>query len=314
MLALTGASGFLGGRIAALAAENGWRVRALMRRPPLAPIPGVSEIIAGDLANGEALTRLVDGVDAIVHNAGVVRARRATDFFAANTAGAAAMARAAAAAKTATDTTAPFLLVSSLAARRPWISAYAASKAGAEASVRRILPGRALAILRPPAVYGPADAATRPLFTAIARGFTPMPGPVSARFSMIYVDDAARAALAALEGLNPADSPDGACLYEVDDGGKGYRWGDVHAAAEGAIGCRLRSLHIPTCLLWGAGFAADAIASAGLATPFLSRDKIYEMCAGDWISNPTMAPPKWSPEVSLQAGFRKTLTWYREGR
>lgn len=304
VLALTGATGFLGGRIAALASTRGWRVRALQRQTGQTP-KGVSEVIAGNLADSAALQRLVQGADAIIHNAGLVRASSPRAFMAANALGANAVAIAA---RQAGD--APFLLISSLAARRPDISAYAASKAVAEAGLRRILVGKPLAILRPPAIYGPADAATKPLFQAIARGWAPMLGPANVRFSMIYVDDAAEAALAALDAGSPA-----APLFEIDDGAGGHDWPGVRAAAEAAAGRRLRPLRLPGLLLSAAAAAGGAVARIseplGFKPPFLTPGKRAEMCAGDWIADPMHALPNWHAEVSLEAGFRRTLAWYK---
>lgn len=304
VLALTGATGFLGGRIAMRASAAGWRVRALQRRPDIV-LDGVSDVVPGDLADEMALARLVDGADAVIHNAGLVRAQSAVQFHAANALGANAVARAALAAD------APrFVLVSSLAASRPAISAYSASKAVAEAGARRILANRPLAIIRPPAIYGPADAATKPMFQAMAKGFAPMPGPVDARLAMIYVDDAAAAALAGLHAASPAHP-----VFEIDDGAGGYTWDQVRKAGEAAADRRLRPIRLPMPVIRvvGAlgGLGARMSGALGFQPPFLTPGKVAEMRAGDWIADPQRSLPQWRAEVSLEAGFRRTLAWYR---
>ncbi|MBT6314475.1 MAG: NAD-dependent epimerase/dehydratase family protein [Alphaproteobacteria bacterium] len=305
LLALTGATGFLGGRIAALAGGAGWRVRTLQRRPDVA-LDGVWEVVPGDLADGRALARLVDGADAVVHNAGLVRAPSPGAFMAANALGANAVARAVLAVGGP-----PFVLVSSLAASRPSVSPYAASKAVAEAGLRRILANHPFAILRPPAIYGPADAATKPMFQAMAKGFAPMPGPVDVRLAMIYVDDAAAAVLAALGTASPFHP-----VYEVDDGACGYTWREIRSAGEAAAGRRLRPIRLPMPLIRTigelGGIGAWMSDTLGFQPPFLTPGKVAEMRAGDWIADPARSLPQWQAEVSLEAGFRRTLAWYRE--
>jgi nucleoside-diphosphate-sugar epimerase len=302
-LALTGSSGFLGGQIAAEAKASGWRVRALVRGTGRTKVPGVAELVEGDLANKEALYRLVDGADAFIHNAGIVRARNWSAFMAVNRDGAAAAAEAW---RTSGKPNAPFVLISSLAANRPTISHYAESKAEAEKEAASILGGRPFAILRPPAIYGPADKATRPLFSAIGRGILPRIGPRDARFSMVYVNDAASAALAALDvasNLGP--------IFEIDDGAGGHTWDDLRAAAEAVAGRQLRYVGVPSTLLILTGGVGSLVGQLGLSTPFLTYGKAREILVGDWRVNPARVLPNWKPHTSLQSGFSKTLAWYR---
>jgi nucleoside-diphosphate-sugar epimerase len=149
-VAVTGATGFIGGHIARALAAAGWRVRALTRRlpihPALAQVP--IEVVIGDLADGDSLGRLLAGAEAAVHAAGLTRARRASDFLRVNADGVAALVRCAA--RMARPPR--FLLLSSLAAREPGLSAYAASKERGEAALRAADKGLVWTILRPPAV------------------------------------------------------------------------------------------------------------------------------------------------------------------
>ena len=66
---VTGASGFLGGRLAQVLAERGEVVRVLVRRPNrLQHLVGTPvEIITGDLGDLDALTRAVQGVTHVYH-------------------------------------------------------------------------------------------------------------------------------------------------------------------------------------------------------------------------------------------------------
>ena len=307
LLALTGGTGFLGRRIGEIATARGWKIRALVRRSKRGPRPGLgfsAETVSGDLDDPAALKQLVSGASLVIHNAGRVRAPSSGAFHRANADGAGKVAAAFAAAGVADGR---FVLVSSLAATRPRISAYAASKAAGEAVVTAALQGRRLAIVRPPAIYGPRDSATKPLFKAFLRGFAPRFGPADAKLAMIYVDDAARAILAAADAASPAQP-----VFEVDDGADGYRWSEIGAHAAAAVGGNLTPLPVPGLFVLVAGGIGSVVSSLRLGAPFLTLGKARETLAGDWRPNPTLALLGWSPEVSLKAGFTMTLAWYKD--
>lgn len=278
------------------------RVLARAGRPA---VVGAAETVAGDLEDAGALVRLVQGADVVIHNAGLVRARTQAEFHAVNRTGARRLAEIVAA----ETAGARFLLISSLAASRPTLSAYAASKAAAEADVRAALAGRAFAILRPPAIYGPFDAATKPLFDAIRRGLAPRIGRKGSRVAMIHVDDAARAALAAAAAADPSGP-----VFEADDGAGGHSWDDIRAAAAAAAGRRLLPAPIGPAVVRMGGALGSTAARLGLGAPFLTSGKAREILAGDWLVDPARRPPDWSPEVSLQSGFSHTLACYRDRR
>lgn len=147
VLAITGATGFVGRRTLALALEAGHSVRALTRRPQ-PPQAGVTWV-AGALDTPDALADLVRGADAVIHIAGVVNAPTPEGFTRGNIDGTRAVLAAAEAAGVGR-----FVHVSSLAAREPGLSQYGRSKAGAEDAVRAS--PLAWTMVRPPAVYGPA--------------------------------------------------------------------------------------------------------------------------------------------------------------
>ena len=159
-VALTGATGFLGGYVLRRALEAGHSVRALTRKPQLAQ-DGI-EWIAGSLDDTISLATLCDGADAVIHVAGVVNGDAAT-FDTGNRLGTVQMLAAA--------TGMRFVHVSSLAAREPQLSNYGASKRAAEdAVVASALDWR---IVRPPAIYGPGDTDNLELFRFAKRGIMP---------------------------------------------------------------------------------------------------------------------------------------------
>jgi dihydroflavonol-4-reductase len=71
-IALTGATGFLGSTLLPLLLEAGHDVCALARQPSAVPAHPRMKIVAGDLLEEAAVTRLLEGADALIHLAGRV--------------------------------------------------------------------------------------------------------------------------------------------------------------------------------------------------------------------------------------------------
>ena len=131
VVALTGATGFVGGHILRQLANADYRVRVLARNPDKLPAKlADQDVVVGALDDESALDRLSAGADAFIHCAGSVRGVTKSQFAAVNVDGSAACSRAAI-----RHGVERFLLISSLAAREPQLSAYAASKRGGEEAV-----------------------------------------------------------------------------------------------------------------------------------------------------------------------------------
>ena len=73
-IAVTGGTGFVGSHLIEQALAAGYEVRALARRPQPAQ-PGLAWI-AGSLEHPASLASLVEGCDAVIHVAGVVKGDR----------------------------------------------------------------------------------------------------------------------------------------------------------------------------------------------------------------------------------------------
>lgn len=303
LVAVTGATGFVGPHLVAALARHGYKVRLLIRRwSPVPSLAGVeAEIVLGDLADEAALRRLVDGADTVIHAAGLIKARAPADFMMVNRDGTARLSALAPEAR--------FILLSSLAAREPQLSAYAESKRAAEQVVAERT-GPWLAV-RAPAVYGPGDRETLAYFKAAARGLAPRPRGKGTRLSLIHVEDLAEALARVVEAPPPAS------VYEIDDGREGgYGYGDMALATGEALGCSVRSVPIPRAAMEIVGWANGLRHALGGAAQILTRAKVRELFHPDWAVHDRRlaATIDFRPRYDLKAGFRDTILWYRQNK
>jgi uncharacterized protein YbjT (DUF2867 family) len=295
-LAITGGTGFVGGRLTQLALAAGHDVRALTRRPQ-EPRQGLTWIV-GALDDQRSLEQLAEGTDALIHVAGVINAPDPAGFEAANVTGTSAVLAAAE-----TANVKRFVHVSSLAAREPNLSAYGASKAGSEALVSASTIFSA--IVRPPAVYGPGDTETLELFRMARRGFVVL--PPEGRLSLIHVDDLGRLLLA----LADPTAPKG-LLVEPDDGRHG---GWSHAAFGKALGNALgRTVAIVSMSRPILNFFARVDGWVRGKRAKLTADRVAYFCHPDWMVDPGRGAPEglWLPEIATEQGLADTARWYRE--
>jgi len=307
-IALTGATGFVGRAVIRHMAAAGIRPRLLLRRrvPELEAL--ASGVVRGDLRDLEALTRLVEEADVLVHVGGLVAASRADEFHAVNAEATAALARAALGAGVER-----FLLVSSLAAREPELSPYAASKRAAEKALEEWAPDLRRCILRPPGVYGPGDRATLPIFQQLTSGVVAVPARRGARFSLIYVEDLARAITALARDFR-APAWDGAPLPLDDGAPDGYGWEDLASIAGRTLGRSIRVLRLPPHLLAPVVLAGSAWGRLSRRPVMLSAGKLRELSWPDWVAGGQVErlPAEGRPQVTFAEGFTCTLEWYEK--
>ncbi|CAO3433284.1 NAD-dependent epimerase/dehydratase family protein [Azospirillum doebereinerae] len=305
--AVTGGTGFLGRAVVAALVRKGWRVRLLVRRNAGHwPCPDHElELTFGDLADTETLHRLVCGADAVVHLAGLIKARARADFIAVNRDGAGRVAAAVAAAAPA----ARLVHVSSLAAREPDLSDYAASKRAGEDAVRAGCGGAPWVMVRPSAVYGPRDAETLAVFRGARGPVLPLLHGPDARVCLIHAEDAAMAVAALC-----ADGPTGR-VFELSDGRRdGYSWRAVLEEAARAVGGAPRIVRLPPPLVRLAGAVAGLAGRLTGRASMLTPGKLREMLHPDWSSAADRQPPPaiWTPRIPLPEGFAGTVRWYRD--
>ena len=291
-LAMTGATGFVGGHLLNLAVRAGFPVRALTRRTQ-DDRPNVTWV-RGALDNPASLAVLCNGADVVIHIAGVVNAPTREGFEAGNVAGTLAVVEAAKKAGCKR-----FIHVSSLAATLPKLSIYGDTKAKAEKIVASS--GLDWTIIRPPAVYGPGDADMLDVFKMAKSGFITLPPDADGHLSAIHVDDLSRALMTVI----PEHEDLTAQIFEVDDGKTGGWTQSSFAKAIGwAIGKRITPLATPKFLL-ELGAKTDRLLRRDKAK--LTQDRVSYFCHDDWTVDPAKRlPPKlWTPQIETRQGSQR---------
>ena len=298
IIALTGATGFIGQHLQHALLDAGYGVRALVR-PSSATSPGLlpsSEIVPVDLRDDASIEAALDTVQAVIYAAGSVRGRSFEDFELANVRGVEATVLAIAR----SHHEIPLLLLSTLAASAPELSFYAASKAAGE----RVVQGSKLerwCIFRPPAVYGPGDKEMRPILGAIRRGVVPLIAPDEQHLPFIEVSDLVAAILAwAASPRTCARS-----TFSIHDGTDGgYDWRRIQDLIAPARALRIR---VPGPLLETLGRVNLSMSKIAGYAPMLTPGKVRELRYLNWACDNTefTTATGWQPKFGLAEGVAR---------
>lgn len=297
VIAVTGATGFLGQALLDVAQREAVAVRAQARRPQ-PERPGVTWI-AGNLADRAALIALCRGAEAVIHVAGLVNSPDPAEFAEANVTGTLNVIEAAQAAGV------PRLIfVSSLSAREPALSAYGASKARAEQLV--MASGLDWTIVRPPTIYGPRDVDMFELFRAAKWGVVPVPR--LGWSSIIHSEDLAALLLALVPGGEAVTGRS----FEPDDGKPGGWSHDELARAIGwAMGRRPFVLRLSPQIMRRAALLDRRWRGAKAR---LTLDRVGYLTHPDWVVSTAARVPAglWQSRIPTRTGLKATAQWYRE--
>ena len=295
LVAVTGATGFIGHRLIYTLVSEGWKVKALTRKKQKASES--IEWIQGDLSNLPALTTLTQDVSAIIHCAGAVRGSSFNDFVRTNVTGTENLLKTLSKFKQ-RNRLPRFLLISSLAARQPELSWYAKSKFLAEQLVTNHSIDLSWTIFRPTAVYGPGDKELKPLFKATSKGLLPVVGKLNNRFGLIHVDDLVAAISLWLKSKAPCKD-----IFELDDGTpNGYSFESLANLAQEVWNKPVRCIIIPYTLIKNVAAANLWFARIFHYSPMLTPGKVKELQHHDWVCDNTAlihALPGWRPSIQL---------------
>ncbi|MFF5790486.1 NAD-dependent epimerase/dehydratase family protein [Paeniglutamicibacter sp. NPDC012692] len=319
---VTGASGLLGGRVAALLRARGHAVRTFQRRPSA----GSTDEVLGSLGDVAAVRRAVADMDAVIHLAAKVSITGAWDeFVATNIAGTNTLLAEARAAGVRDLVFVSSPSVAHLGAALAGAGAgvadperarghYARSKAAAElAALAADSPGFRVAAVRPHVVWGPGDTQLVERVIARARaGRLPLLDAGAALIDTTYIDNAAEAIVRGLERMEHAR---GQALVVTN--GEPRPVGELIGGICRAAGVPAPAWSIPGWLARGAGSVIErawTVAGArGLVRdePPMTRFLAEQLSTAHWFDQRhTQAVLDWRPAVTVDEGLARLAVHY----
>jgi len=317
-LLITGGTGFLGRRVAALALAKGHRVRILGRDFAASGnlLKAGAEPCRADLRDPAAVRRACAGTDAVIH-AGALSAPwgRRRDFFTINVAGTAAViagcraggvGRLVYVSSPSVTFTGQDVIDQTEDAPRPrrFASVYSLTKALGEDRVNAAArDGLATVIIRPKAIFGPGDNALLPrLLDAARRGRLSQIGNGQNRVDLTYVDNVAHALLLALDA--PAASGH---TYTITNDEHPRLWDVITAVLRGLdLPADLRAVPLPAALAAATLMEARAhlTGQEPLLTRYsvaiLARTQTYDIAAA-------RRDLGYTPRITLDEGIARTI-------
>jgi nucleoside-diphosphate-sugar epimerase len=324
-LLVTGATGFVGSRLAVEAARRGLEVTGNGRVLQGSSVTQLTEAgvryLAGDMADPAFAAELTRGMTHVCHLAAAWReaSAPAEHFQRVNVEGTLTLARAAAANGVSVFVFCSTIGVHARVAREavredsPYelTNAYERSKLSAEQALRDFAhasPMR-IAILRPADAYGPGDMRLLKLFRSVQQGQFPLVGRGQGRRHMLFVDDLVAAFLAACE----ADFASGEVF--IIAGPETTTLLELLHRLSALTGSTRFGRRVPSWLMRAiVVLVEDSCRMLGKAPPlhrrtldFYSTDVVFDTSKAQRILH-------WSPKVNLAEGLRRTLEWYRENK
>jgi nucleoside-diphosphate-sugar epimerase len=303
---VTGATGFVTGNVTLQLLARGDEVRALVRdasRGQTLARAGVT-LVKGALADGAALHRGMDGVDAVVHGAamysvGIAPSRRPA-MFEANVTGTERVLEAALTTGVRrvayVSTCAVFgntrgaVVDETYTRSGPYTSYYEETKVRAhEIALELAARGLAVSIAQPGGVYGPGDTSgLGGLMRDFARGRLPLVPFADAGLNFVHVDDVARGIVLVLDRGQAGRS------YVL--GGENARVADAFAALARITGRGLPRVRLPYALL-----ELGALMRPGLREVVTSTKGVTF-----WASDARAKSELGYTSLALEAGLRDT--------
>ncbi len=328
-LLITGASGFIGSFLTEKGLELGYNIYAAVRKTSSTKYISDKRIqlIYLELNNtksmqNEFLQLKQKGVvfDYVIHNAGVTKVIKPSDFHLINNQYTQNLMEALIAADTIPK---KFIFMGSLAAFGPGTDAstpvspqstpnpvteYGRSKLAAEQYIfsQNKIP---FLIFRPTGVYGPREMDYYDYIKTINSKLEIYIGSNKQQLSFIYVKDLSAVIYKSLDTdiVNKA--------YFVTDG-RGYSTKQFAKIVKQKLNKKTVKLIIPKFLIKIIAILSEQIAAIRKKPSILNRDKYYELTAKNWLcdASKTFKDFNFTPEYDLTRGVNETINWYKENK
>ncbi len=320
-IAVTGATGFLGGHLTTRLLHEGCHVRILTRdtekTKPFAD--RVADIAYGDINDHDVLKRLFDGCNTVVHLVSNFRVVRGTpeSYQATNVAGTECALNAAAEVGVRRFVHCSTIGVHGDVKSTPATEEspfnpgdlYQQTKLEAEFACRRKMQKSTMevVIVRPASQYGPGDMRMLKMFQMLGRGRFVLIGRCAANFHAVYVDDL-------VEGFWKAIITPGIAGEAFLIAGPGYvSLQEYIDTAAKAVGARRPKIRLPYWPVHAAAWAVE-----GLCKPLGLEPPLHRRRVRFFKNNRAFSIDKarerlgYDPKIDLVEGMKRTVAWYRE--
>ncbi|MEM7436899.1 MAG: NAD(P)-dependent oxidoreductase [Myxococcota bacterium] len=311
---VTGASGFIGGRLRSTLEAGGSDVVSLRRGDFTEPDGPIIDVDYADVACLEKVIRRQRPAY-VMHLAGVTKGRTLDDFREGNVMPTKNLLGAL---DGAGHWPQRFVLVSSLASygpskpdcplresdpRRP-IEHYGASKLEAERAVEES--GLPWTIMRPSGVYGPGDVDYFNLFQSAMSGINAFFGNRQRVTSMVYVDDCVRGIIQASDS---AATVGRGYFLETE---QAVSWETLQTMVVDEVGKRARTVDLPEALVSVATLAGEVMTRIDGKPRLLNQQKKKMGAQDAWTctADAARADFGFEGEVALADGISRTHQWY----
>ncbi|MCX7994778.1 MAG: NAD(P)-dependent oxidoreductase [candidate division WOR-3 bacterium] len=316
MILVTGATGFIGKNF----------VYRILKKKPIKILARPSTDISvyknnpevkidyGDFYTQDHLKSALEGVDVVVHCAGLTMGRNFQEFYQANVCSTMNLVKA-----MKREGVRKILFLSSQSAGGPGssstcieettapapISFYGLTKKMAEDVLSRS--GLDYVILRPCSVYGPFDTEILKFIKLLKMGFCPFIGGDEKYINLIYVKDLVELMMLIID----KDFFNHKVYYVTD--GVCYRFEDVIKLIQEILNQkRCVKIYIPEAFAVLFGLLNDLIIPRNQR--IAGFDKMKEMTGKYWIcsNSKIIADTGWKPVYDLKKGMEETIAWYRQ--
>ena len=318
---VTGASGFVGSHIADRLIEAGHDVRALLRGSSnLQWLEGKPvEIVRGDMLDLESLKEPMQGIDAVVHVAGVTAAKNKEGFYRGNHLPTRNLLEAArryspnldrfiqCSSQTACGPSLDGQPVTEMTPPHP-ITTYGKSKRAAEEECERARQDFPVTILRLAAVYGPRDTAILTFFQTVDKRLKPLIGMSDKRVNLVHVSDVADSVVLSLE----KDSAKNETFFIGSE--DHYTWQHVSDLTAELLKKKGFTVRLPHALVYTVAGLSEFFSMFRSKPSVLNWEKGRDMVQANWTCSVGKAKQLlgYKQNISLPDGIIHTTEWYRE--
>ncbi|MFQ5453081.1 MAG: NAD-dependent epimerase/dehydratase family protein [Candidatus Zixiibacteriota bacterium] len=319
---ITGANGFVGSRLCRTFLEKDFDVIAGVRKTAnLNQLESLDiQYRYGDVNKPDTLKDMVIDIDYIIHNAGIVKAKKKQSFFDVNEQGTLSLFNAIA---NHNPEVKKVIYISSLAAAGPStgnkpiaeddpphpITTYGQSKLAGEKVALSFSNNFPVISIRPPGVYGPRDKEVMAFFQLVYNRIKPFIGNTNRRLQLVHVDDLCRGIYLALTGETKSSE-----IYFIAEN-KSYSMKELIILLQKGCGKKGIPLVLPASVFRMIAYFSEILFKIINVTPMLTREKANELLAS-WEISTSKAKTEFGfeSEISFEQGAKETYQWYlKEG-